>query len=52
MGYKSVKAAVGKLNGGTLERIQKLPAVVVTKANLDEPAIHARLFPDLDAYLK
>ena len=52
MGYKSVKAAVEKLNGGTLERIQKLSAVVVTKDNLNDPAIHARLFPDLDAYLK
>jgi len=52
MGYKTVKAAVSKLNGGTVERIQNLPAVVVTRANLDEPAIHARLFPDLDPYLK
>jgi ribose transport system substrate-binding protein len=52
MGYKSVKAAVAKLNGGTVDHVQKLPAVVVTKANLDEPAIHARLFPDLDQYLK
>jgi ribose transport system substrate-binding protein len=52
MGYKSVKAAVSKLNGGTLERVQKLPAVVVTKDNLNDPAIHARLFPDLDQYLK
>jgi ribose transport system substrate-binding protein len=52
MGYKSVKAAVSKLNAGTMEKIQKLPAVVVTKDNLNEPAIHARLFPDLDQYLK
>jgi len=52
MGYKTVKAAVSKLNGGTVERIQSLPAVVVTKDNLNEPAIHARLFPDLDPYLK
>lgn len=52
MGYRSVQAAVSKLNGGTLERIQKLPPMVVTKANLEDPAIHARLFPDLDQYLK
>jgi ribose transport system substrate-binding protein len=52
MGYKSVKAAIGKLNGRALERIQNLTAVVVTKGNLEEPAIHARLFPDLDQYLK
>jgi ribose transport system substrate-binding protein len=52
MGYKSVKAAVSKLNGSTVEHVQNLPAVVVTKENLQEPAIHARLFPDLDQYLK
>jgi ribose transport system substrate-binding protein len=52
MGYKTIKASVSKLNGGTVEHIQKLPAVVVTKDNLNEPAIHARLFPDLDKYLK
>ncbi len=52
MGYKTVKAAVSKLNGGTVERIQSLPAVVVTKDNLENPVIHARLFPDLDRYLK
>ncbi len=52
MGYKTVKAAVSKLNGAAIERIQSLPAVVVTKDNLNEPVIHARLFPDLDPYLK
>ena len=52
MGYKTVKAAVSKLNGGTVERIQSLPAVVVTKDNLEDPVIHARLFPELDRYLK
>jgi ribose transport system substrate-binding protein len=52
MGYKAVKAAVSKLNGGAVDHIQNLPAVVVTKDNLNEPAIHARLFPDLDQYLK
>jgi ribose transport system substrate-binding protein len=52
MGYKAVKDAVSKMNGGTVEHIQSLPAVVVTKANLDDPVIHARLFPDLDSYLK
>ena len=52
MGYKSVKAAVAKLNGGNVDHVQKLPAVVVTKANLEEPSIHARLYPDLDQYLK
>lgn len=52
MGYKVVKSAVLKLNGGTPERIQNLAAVVVTKENLDNPVIHARLFPDLEQYLK
>ena len=52
MGYQAVKAAVSKLNGGAVTRIQSLPAVVVTKETLDDPAIHARLFPDLDRYLK
>jgi ribose transport system substrate-binding protein len=52
MGYKSVKAAVSRLHGGTVEHVQNLPAVVVTKDNLNEPAIQARLFPDLDRYLK
>ena len=52
MGYRSVKAAVNKLNGGSVERIQSLPAVVVTRDNLSDPAIHARLFPDLNQYLK
>ena len=52
MGYKAVKAAIMKLNGGTPQRIQTLPAVVVTRENLNDPVIHARLFPDLDAYLK
>jgi len=52
MGYRCVKIAVNKINGGTPERIQALPAVVVTRENLNQPAIHARLFPDLDQYLK
>ena len=45
MGYKVVKAAVSKLNGGTVDHIQNLPAVVVTKANLDEPAIQRAALP-------
>jgi ribose transport system substrate-binding protein len=52
MGYRSIKATISKLNGGTVERLQKLPAVVVTRDNLNDPTIHARLFPDLDHYLK
>ena len=52
MGYKAVKQALEKLHGANLERIQKLPAVVVTRDNLNDPVIHARLFPDIDQYLK
>jgi ribose transport system substrate-binding protein len=52
MGYRVVKGAVTKLGGGSVEHIQKLPAVVVTKANLDDPVIHARLFPPIDEFLK
>ena len=52
MGYRSVKAAVAKLEGGAVEHVQKMPAIVVTKENLKDPAIHARLFPALDEYLK
>jgi ribose transport system substrate-binding protein len=52
MGYEAVKAAVTKLNGGSPEKINNLPAVLVTKDNLSDPEIQKRLNPDLDKYLK
>jgi ribose transport system substrate-binding protein len=52
IGYDSVKAAVDKLNGGTPEKIQNLPALLVTKDNLNDPAVQKQLNPDLDKYLK
>jgi ribose transport system substrate-binding protein len=52
IGYDSVKAAVDKLNGGTPQKIQNLPALLVTKDNLDDPAVQKQLNPDLDKYLK
>jgi ribose transport system substrate-binding protein len=52
IGYDSVKAAVDKLNGGTPQKIQSLPALLVSKDNLNEPAVQKRLNPDLDKYLK
>lgn len=51
MGYDSILAATEKLNGGTPQKIQNIDPAVVTGANLSDPAIHARLFPDLKAYL-
>lgn len=52
MGYKSMKAAVEKLKGGNPERIQNIDPTLVTKENMDTPAIQAKINPDLDKYLK
>jgi ribose transport system substrate-binding protein len=52
IGYDSVKAAVAKLDGGTPQKIQNLPALLVTKDNLNDPAVQKQLNPDLDKYLK
>jgi ribose transport system substrate-binding protein len=51
MGYKTVLAAVEKINGGSPQKIQNIEPALVTRENLDDPAIHARLFPDLKKYL-
>ncbi|MBK9169964.1 MAG: substrate-binding domain-containing protein [Bryobacterales bacterium] len=52
MGYDSVQAAVTKLNGGTPQKIQDLPPLVVTAANLNDPDVQRQLNPPLDKYLK
>lgn len=52
MGYESVQAAVKKLSGGTPEKIQNLPPLLVSKENLNDPAVQTQLKPDLDKYLK
>jgi len=52
MGYDSIQAAVKKLQGGTPEKIQNLPPLVVTNENLNDPAVQKQLKPDLDKYLK
>ncbi|MSV29297.1 MAG: sugar ABC transporter substrate-binding protein [Bryobacterales bacterium] len=52
MGYESVQAAVKKLAGGTPEKINNLPPLVVTRENLKDPAVQLQLHPDLDKYLK
>ena len=51
IGYQSVKAAVLKLNGGTPQKIVDLPAVLVTRSNLNDPAIQKRINPPLEKYL-
>ncbi len=52
MGYDSVQAAVMKLKGGTPQKIQNLAPRVVTKEDLNDPAVQAQLNPELEKYLK
>jgi ribose transport system substrate-binding protein len=52
MGYDAVMAAVGKLKGGTPQKMQNLPPRVVTRENLNDPDVAKQLHPDLDKYLK
>ncbi|MES1257210.1 MAG: substrate-binding domain-containing protein [Acidobacteriota bacterium] len=52
MGYKSMKAAVETLKGGTPQRIQNIEPTLVTHENMDTPEIQAKINPDLDKYLK
>jgi ribose transport system substrate-binding protein len=52
MGYKSMKAAVEKLKGGSPEKIQNIPPTLVTHENMDMPDIQAKINPNLDKYLK
>ena len=52
IGHDSVQAAVEKLNGGTPQKIQNLPALLVTRENLNDPGVQQRINPDLDKYLR
>jgi ribose transport system substrate-binding protein len=52
MGYDSVQAAVKKLQGGAPEKLQNLAPLLVSKENLNDPAVQKQLKPDLDKYLK
>lgn len=52
MGYESVKAAVAKLNGQNVEKIQNLAPKLVDKGNLDTPEVQAQINPDLKKYLQ
>jgi ribose transport system substrate-binding protein len=51
MGYEAVKTAVDKLNGQTPEKFNNLAPKVVTRENINDPAIQKQLNPDLDRYL-
>jgi len=51
MGYEAVKTLVDKLHGGNPPKLIDLSATVVTKSDLDKPAIKALLFPDVKKYL-
>jgi len=52
MGYESMRAAVTKLQGETPRRLSDLPPLVVTRENLNDPAVQKLLKPELDKYLK
>ncbi len=52
MGYESIEAAVKKLSGGSPEKIQNLPPLLVSKENVNDPAVQKQLKPDLGQYLK
>ena len=51
IGYEAVKAAVEKLNGGTPQKVRSLPPLLVTRENLNDPAVQKQLNPDLNKYL-
>jgi len=51
MGYEAVKTLVDKLHGTNPPKVIDLSATVVTKDDLEKPAIKALLFPDVNKYL-
>jgi ribose transport system substrate-binding protein len=51
LGFEGVRAVSEKLDGRTPEKKVDLNAVVITKVDLDKPAIQALLHPDLKKYL-
>lgn len=51
MGYRSMIAAVDKLDGKPVEKNQPLPPRLITKSNIDSPEVKAQLEPDLKKYL-
>ena len=51
MGYEAVTAAVRRLKGEQVQKLQNLEPKLVTKENIDTPEIHDQLNPDLKKYL-
>ena len=51
MGYDSVQAAVKKLGGQPVEKIQNMAPRLVTRENLDQPDVREQIQPDLKKYL-
>ena len=51
MGYEAVTAAVRKLKGEQVQKVQNLEPKLVTLQNLDTPEIREQLNPDLKKYL-
>jgi ribose transport system substrate-binding protein len=52
MGYRSMLAAIAKLKGGTPEHIQNIQPTLVTRDNMNQPEIQAKINPDLKKYLE
>ena len=52
MGHEAVRTLADKLAGKSPEKRLDLNAVVVTRADLDQPEVHTLLYPDLKKYLK
>lgn len=52
MGHDAVMAAVRLLRGEKPERIQNLPARLITRENLNDPDVQRQLKPDLKKYLE
>jgi ribose transport system substrate-binding protein len=52
MGFEAVRTIAETLDGKTPPKRVDLPAVVITKADLDKPEIQALLNPDLKKFLK
>lgn len=51
MGFEGVRVMTDILDGKTPAKKIDMHAVVVTKADLDKPEIHALIYPDLKKYL-
>jgi ribose transport system substrate-binding protein len=51
IGYKAIQSLVEKLNGQDPPKKVDLSAIVITRADLSKPEIHAMLFPDFSKYL-